>query len=146
MICAIDCDLRQSYLVTDTGIARRGADPLTILAGLEFTGWPRVILLEVASPLDYTDDKAVAYNKRRWTIWNIAQAARIYASEPEKATVTFRVAPSHVWTKGYDLKTRHHMAKCVQPQKDLREAEAMLWFYNKNPAAWVTWPDFLASL
>ena len=56
------------------------------------------------------------------------------------------VAPSNVWTRGYDLKTRHKLAGCRQPKKDLRECEAMLWFYKQRPNDWVPLRDYLASL
>jgi hypothetical protein len=56
------------------------------------------------------------------------------------------VAPSSKWTKGHELKTRHLMAGCVQKQKDLRECEAMIWFYKQDPSVWVPLPQFLAAL
>ena len=56
------------------------------------------------------------------------------------------VAPSHKWTKGYSLGVRHAMAGATLAKKDLRECEAMLWFYKQTPSDWVTFPEFLANL
>jgi hypothetical protein len=143
-ILAIDCDFKKHYAVDDTGRIVLKASPTW--HGV-FTDSADTILFEIASPVDYTPDgnKAIAYNKRKWTIWNIAQAVTLNETCQE-FDIEFLVAPSSKWTKGYDLKTRHLMAGCKQKQKDLRECEAMIWFYGKDPSVWVPLPTFLANL
>lgn len=142
---AVDCDLRTSYAVDSRGMAHREATAIAAVAGVLEPGVRTLVLFEIASPLDYTDDKAVAYNKRRWTIWNVTQAVLLHA-ELLDLGVDMLVSPSHAWTKGFPLAVRHKMAGCRQPKKDLREAEAMLWFHAKDPAAWIPLHEFLANL
>lgn len=141
---AVDCDLRKAYAVHSDGHAARfeHVDPIQLagLAAAEARGCD-TILLEVASALDYTDNKAIAHNKRRWTIYNIAFAVAL-----DRLVDHLLVAPSSAWTRGIDRKTRHLMAHCVQPQKDLREAEAMLWFHSHHPVVWKPLPHFLSTL
>jgi len=140
-ILAIDCDFKKHYAVNDTGniVLKAAAGWLCDLDDY------KTILFEIASPVDYTPDgnKAIAYNKRKWTIWNVTQCVYL---ELGCTFAQILVAPSSKWTKGYDLKTRHAMAGCQQKQKDLRECEAMIWFYRKTPSDWVTLPEYLAKL
>lgn len=135
----IDCDLRKHYAVSNTGevICKAAPDWRAVLAYD-----PELVLFEIASPLDYTDNKAIAYNKRKWTIWNVAQAAYLNVQLPGRVLVS----PSHAWTLRYDRETRHKIAKCTQPQKDLREAECMIAFYALSPSAWLPLDAFLARL
>lgn len=108
---------------------------------------PTTLLLEVAGAVDYTDSKAVAHNKRRWTIWNIAQAAKAAAWVTEGwPEVTMKIAPSSKWTKGHDIKVRHKLAGCDAKQKDLRECQAMIWYYTQTPSDWVTFDKYLEDL
>jgi hypothetical protein len=140
---AIDCDFKKHYAVDDAGRVVHKADAGPWLLGP--IDLYTTVLFEIASPVDYTPDgnKAIAYNKRKWTIWNVAQAMYLDAC---LVCPDFLVAPSSKWTKGYDLKTRHAMAKCVQKQKDLREAECMIWFYKQFPDAWIPLPQYLQNL
>jgi hypothetical protein len=148
MICAIDCDLRTSYCVTDTGLARRGADPMEAVP--DNLGPIDLILFEIASPVSFNrgaSGHAAMYQLAKWAIWNTAWASRIDQSLRLAHTGTrMLVSPSDEWTRGFDLKTRHAMAKCKQPKKDLRECEAMIWFYRARPACWKPLPDYLATL
>lgn len=145
MILAIDCDLRQSYCVTDTGDTGRGADPYAALwnAGYALHG---TVLFEIASPVSFNrggQSSAIMHNLAKWAIWNVAWAAKLHESQKD---TTVLVCPSNVWTKGYDLKTRHLIAKCVQPKKDLREAEAMIYFYKQDPEPWLPLHEYLARI
>jgi hypothetical protein len=143
-ILAIDCDFKKHYAVDTTGLVWLKASDNW---GAPYHEWSHfdAILFEIASPVDYTPDgnKAIAYNKRKWTIWNVAQAVHL---ADVNSCRNFLVASSSQWTKGYDLKTRHHMAGCKQKQKDLRECEAMIWFYKQDPSAWVPLPQYLSAL
>lgn len=106
------------------------------------------VLMEVAGAVDYTDNKAIAHNKRRWTIWNIAEVSRINHCFTDELweNVRLRVAPSSKWTHGHDVKVRHALAKCTAKTKDTREAEAMIWFYRKTPSDWVSLDEYLENL
>jgi hypothetical protein len=146
---AIDCDLRTAYGARVEPQGRTYAtacNPMEVLGALNWKAG-ELVLFEVASPLDYTDGrtpgaKAIAYNKRKWTIWNIAMATMVYGEVGRD----LRVAPSHAWTKGFALGARHIMANAKAKKKDLRECEAMLGMYRRTPSDWVTFPDFLAAL
>ena len=142
MLAAIDCDLRELTAVFSDGQAAQCRWPaFDALLGL-FRACD-TLLYEIASAVDYTDSKAVAHNKRRWTIFNAAMAMRINdACQGSR----FLVSPSHVWTKGYPEKVRHKLAGCTQRNHDLREAECMLWMYRQDPSAWVPLHQFLEKL
>lgn len=147
-ILAIDCDFKKHYAVDDhNNIVLKAAPDWNQSPFVLPWDQLRTVLFEIASPVDYTPDgnKAIAYNKRKWTIWNVAQAV-ILSEVCQRWHIPFLVSPSSKWTKGYDLKTRHLMAGCKQKQKDLRECEAMIWFYGKDPSVWVPLPTFLATL
>jgi hypothetical protein len=60
--------------------------------------------------------------------------------------VYFLVAPSNIWTHGHDLKTRHAVAQTTSKKKDLRECEAMIWFYRHSPLDWKPLDVYLAGL
>jgi len=145
MILAIDCDLRQSYCVREDGRANRGPDPFAAVGA--FTLMPTdIIIFEIASPVSFNrggQSSAIMHNLAKWAIWNVAWAAKLHESQEDAAVL---VCPSNVWTKGYDLKTRHLIAKCVQPKKDLREAEAMIYFYKQDPKPWLSLHEYLARI
>ncbi len=146
MILAFDCDLRKAFAVNDHDHQPwQGFAPISC-PQLEYHNLTTV-LFEIASPLDYSNSKAIAHHKRRWTIWNVACAARLGMKLlQQRPGVVFLVSPSSAWTRGYDVKSRHALAKCKQKNKDLREAEAMIWFYQQRPQDWVSLPDFLLAL
>ena len=147
MLASIDCDLRTSYLVTDQGLGIRAPDPIKALHALgPAAGNLRTVLFEIASPVSFNRGAAghaAMTQLAKWAIWNTAQAVRVnlifFACD-------VLVAPSNVWTRGYDLKTRHQIAKCKRPKKDLRECEAMQFFYKQRPTDWVPLADYLAAL
>lgn len=139
-VIAVDCDLRKVYAVAAGGHVICKAAPS--IAPLLAPAWAAyTILFEVASALDYSDSKAIAHQKRRWTIWNIATAARLAAAHPKVL-----VSPSHLWTRGHQLKVRHAFAKCVLGQKDLRECESMIFMYHHRPQDWVPFQEFLDAI
>lgn len=145
MIVAIDCDLRTSYVVDSGGNAGRGATPWEAITDLPHTGAALcTILFEIASPVSFVrgaGSNQAMYQLAKWAIWNVAQAAALHARYPQ-----LLVAPSNVWTRGHDLKTRHLIARCKQPKKDLRECEAMLFFYQQRPQDWISLGGYLENL
>lgn len=146
-LVAVDCDLRTSYAVATDGSVNRAPQTIDAVRGVWQPGVQ--VLFEIASAKDYTSNQnpGIAYNKRRWTIHNIASAMGLagwlHGKDP---LLPLLVSPSSDWTRGFPLDVRHRMAGCVQKQKDLREAEAMLWFYQRHPDAWVPLTQFLAEL
>jgi hypothetical protein len=117
-------------------------DPGAVISA---TGPGDLVLFEIASALDYTDEKAIAHHKRRWTIWNIACATALDMLLSEKG-VEMLVAPSHAWTKGHDIKLRQAVAKADAKNKDLREAQAMLVYQTMHPSAWMTLEHYLERI
>jgi hypothetical protein len=147
MICAIDCDLRESYCVDEEGNSGRGVDPARAIQALPHKGDAiSIYLFEIVSPVSFNRGAAghaAMYQLAKWAIWNAVWASNM---ELEAGTAKLLVAPSNEWTKGFDLKTRHAMARCQQKKKDLRECEAMIWFYKARPECWIPLPDYLATL
>lgn len=141
MIAAIDCDLRKVYAMRSDGALLYREEPDPVASAFEGC---HTVLFEIASATDYSDSKAIAHHKRRWTIWNVACAQRLDTMMP--FGITMLVAPSSAWTKGFNLKQRHAIAGCDAKQKDLRECQAMLWFHAREPATWVPLHQFLESL
>lgn len=148
MICAIDCDLRQSYAVDEAGNSGRGPTPWDAIADLPHRGDAiHTYLFEIASPVSFNraaSGHAAMYQLAKWAIWNAVWAAQ-FANEAANSAIVL-VSPSDQWTRGFDLKTRHAMAKCKQPKKDLRECEAMIWFYHARPECWKPLSEYLATL
>lgn len=147
-IVALDIDLHKIYAVSDEGAILAKAEPNihTVIGALGYLGGPGRgddrVLVEVASPVMYIKDPAVVHNVIRWALWNITAACLL----DSELNARVRVAPSHVWTRGHALKVRHEVAGCKQKQKDLRECEAMIFYYNANPSAWKTMADYLKEL
>jgi len=148
MIYAIDCDLRESFMVNRNGFAWRGATPWDVCQGLIY-GPDDIVLFEIASPVSFNrghGSNAAMTQLAKWALWNVAWAATLARhAEAAHPPVTFLVAPSNVWTKGYEEKTRHKIAGAVQKKKDLRECEAMLFFHNLHPEDWVPLHTYLES-
>lgn len=147
MILAVDCDLRRVHAVDAAGqVICSQAPDIAPVEAWAYANRNGTILFEIASALDYTDSKAVAHQKRRWTIYNVATAARLDAHCTQLGGPVVLVAPSHAWTQGHPLARRHLLAGCTQRQKDLREAEAMHWFHRHKPQDWRPLWHFLATL
>ncbi len=118
----------------------------TYLAGLEEKP---ILLAEVASQVDYTDDSGnagQAYNKRRWMLFNIAMAARLDSWWQRITGADLLVSPSSKWTMGYAEAYRHAAAKVTATNHDLREAEAMIFFYRGKPKNWVPFMTYLGDI
>ena len=150
MILGIDCDLRQSYCMREDGETRRGPSPVQLVEDMHRQVSKLTVLFEIASPVSFNrggQSSAIMHNLAKWAIWNVAQAAQVDAYlRHYSLSGPLLVCPSNVWTKGYDLKTRHLIAKCVQPKKDLREAEAMIYFYKQDPKPWLPLHEYLARI
>lgn len=140
-IVALDVDLKKIYAVTNDGKVLAKAEPDRTAASLALAKYdPELVLIEVASPVMYVASAGAIHNVIRWSLWNITTAE--YLASKFKVLV----APSHVWTRGHNLKVRHDVAKCTQKQKDLRECEAMMYYYQANPTAWLPLPQYLGNL
>ena len=145
-VVAIDCDLRSIYAVAAPGLIIADDEPALTGKLIDALGAHDVILFEIAGATDYSDSKAIAHNKRRWTIWNVATAAVLDEALQERHMKKLLVAPSSVWTKGYTREQRHLMAKCTAKNKDLRECQAMLWFYDRDPTVWIPLDEYLEHI
>lgn len=145
-IYAIDCDLRTSYCASEFGDEGRGSTPAEALAEVNFGNLPGDrVLFEIASPVSFNRQEgqhAAMTQLARWAIWNVAMAA--FATTACKCPVL--VAPSNVWTHGFDLQTRHAMAKATSRRKDLRDCQAMIFFYRHAPAKWTPLTSYLDTL
>ena len=138
-VLAIDCDLHKLYAVDSKGnvVANKVKDVRLIPVGNYET-----VLFEIAGALDYTDNKAVAHQKRRWTIFNIYQATILDHLCGPRA----QFAPSSVWTKTFSLSQRHLLAGVTGMNKDLRECAAMLSFWQRDPKVWTPLHVVMGSL
>lgn len=146
---SLDVDLRKVYAWSD----RRGM----LLNGAEFPTFdilvPCRVLMEIASPVDYNEVAGVAYQKRRWMLFNMAVAGMLCCtSEDAPIKTEFLVAPSSKWTKGYSHDARWKMAgierkgKKWAHNKDIRECIAMQWFFKQTPTDWVSFDTYLEKL
>lgn len=149
MIAAIDCDLRESFCVFADGRAGRGVCPFAALDTCASGPPPATLLFEIASPVSFNRGAAghaAMTQLAKWAIWNTAQAMRLHMFCGNRGFQRLLVAPSNVWTHGYDEKTRHAIASCKAKKKDLRECEAMLFFHRLHPEDWVPLSTYLESL
>lgn len=147
MLIGIDCDLHEvTWWVSEEHHAQ--GRPNTALPALyQFLRdrEPATLLYEIAGPVDYTDNKGAAHNKRRWTIFNVATAVEMdYAFAT--GSHRFLVSPSNLWTRGYPEAQRHMICGCTAGTHDLREAQAMTKMYARHPEAWKSLSHFLAAL
>jgi len=153
MIIGVDCDLREITWKADTTVfpgEYQGAAAPGIAALVHYLGseeLPATILYEIAGAVDYTDNKGAAHNKRRWTIYNVAMAARLHELFTAKLFKhTMLVAPSSAWTGGYTEKQRHLLYKCTASTHDLRECEAMARSYRRHPDKWTPFNLYIENL
>jgi len=153
-VLAIDCDLHKIYAMVQFAQERpavicNAVSDMDKVYDFVRKNPDTQVLFEIASPVDYSPEgagKAVAYHKRRWTIWNVAMACETAITNHLSSAPSLLVAPSSTWTKGHPLAVRHAVAGCKAKNKDLRECEAMIWFYKQEPHRWVTLRTFLAGL
>lgn len=143
-LVGVDIDLRKVYAWhSERGAIVNGvSDVEDLLVGLVAGADKPMLLVEIAGPIDYSDNKAVAHNKRRWTIFNVATAAALDAAMPGRVLVS----PSSDWTHGYPSEARHRLARADAKAYDLRECQAMIWSYQLAPTRWRQLPAFLAKL
>lgn len=143
VIAAVDCDLRGSFVVATNGKASSGDDPLEALTSCDIPN-DATVIFEIAEPQSFLrghQSSGAMYNLAKWTIWNVTQAVLCSLNYPN-----FFVAPASKWTKGYSRSQRQTIARACAKNKDLRDCEAMLWFYHKDPSVWVTLPQYLSLL
>jgi hypothetical protein len=154
MIVAIDCDLRTSYAVTSEGYFAKASDPCAAYELIPSIWMKEVdtVLFEIASPVSFNRGAAghaAMTQLAKWALWNVAQAAilrEFLLDHYRTDTVKMLVAPSNVWTHGHELKMRHTVAGCKLKQKDLRECEAMIYYYKQAPTKWKPLAEYLATL
>lgn len=142
-VTAIDCDLRNLHAWnSEVGMVGTHFPEFSE----EVLGPPgvRTVLFEIASPTFYRDGKGAAYQLARWVIFNVCQAARIHARSIDR--FEFLVSPSSVWTKGLDRSIRHRLCSAKGKNKDLRECEAMIWFYQHEPTLWSPFTRYMEDL
>jgi hypothetical protein len=145
VMAAMDIDFQKIYCVDSEGTILAKAEPGIDVATAAVTAANLdLLLIEVASPVFYQKgaDPGVVHNVLKWALWNIYAAS--YINDYDWCEVL--VAPSHVWTKGHALKLRHEIAGCKQKQKDLRECEAMMFYYRANPESWVPLHQYMKDL
>lgn len=148
---ACDIDLRKCYAVADTGdIVCKKTDSLhpAYLYSMRKATTPVILLCEIGSPLLYGDlqeKQKMELNKLRWLIWNIAEITRFntFLGGPGNALL---VSPSHKWTMGHSEAVRQKAAMATHKERNLRECEAMLFFYKHHPENWVPLAKYLEDL
>jgi hypothetical protein len=152
VIYAIDCDLHRACCVAEnkTIVEHKSMDRIfDTLPGLVRQG--DVVLFEIASAINYRTAKTVAeqramtHQTTRWMLYNV-WAAGVLAARLAATEARMFVAPSNVWTKGYSEEQRRLLARCTRPNHDLREAEAMIWFYRATPTDWVPLDQWASAL
>lgn len=149
-LVALDVDLHKIYCVAEdkTVLAKAEPDIRSVPPRIydKLDGKEDTILMEIASPVMYLSDTKAIHNVVKWALWNMSVACWLGWAYQDTKRVRFLVAPSHVWTKGHALKLRHEVAGCKLPQKDLRECEAMMFYYKADPKAWVPLNTYLENL
>jgi len=145
VIYAIDCDLRKIYCRSEAGVTITSSNN-SLREVIDALRSSDLVLYEIASAVDYTDSKAVAHQKRRWTIWNVATAATLYAVIRTIPNARMLVAPSSAWTNGHPLDVRTKVVKSPAKNKDLRECDAMMFYYRNNPLKWVPYQTFMDTI
>ncbi len=147
-VIAVDVDLRRIHAWSkESGEICYKHPSLAVL--LDRVNWPDIeqptVIMEVSSAQSYQDgDARKLYQKRRWMIYNMAIAGELAVYLNTRAT--FLVAPSSAWTKGYEEKARHALAKADAKNHDLRECQAMIWSFGVNRKAWVPYRQYLDEI
>lgn len=148
MIFACDCHIGKITCVSrraEGGPFREvvhDANPLELLTHLQKQN-RGLVLFEVGSPVLYQKTKRGQYHKIRWTIYTTA-----IASWYRHALFgwSFRVSPSSDWTLGHPDKARWAMAGATGRNEHIRDCEAMISFYQRNPDKWVSFAEYLKNL
>lgn len=103
-----------------------------------------LILMEVSSPLFYSDDGAECYNRAKWALYNAMTAGRLF--QFIQGSKPFLVASSSDWTLGHSEDMRASVAGVVGDNHDLRECRCMQFYHRTNPGKWKPFLEFYASL
>ena len=140
-VAALDLDLRRIHAVRGDGkeLFTQEPSPWAAQRKLQDAGI-RFLLCEAASGRIYRDGGGAASNMLRWALFN---TWAITVMAPHFHTFC---CPSHTWTKGYSLGTRHELCKAQARNKDLRECEAMLFFSRLDPGSWTRWDIYFSAL
>lgn len=139
-VLAIDCDLRRLHAVsTVAGRVCYNAPDLEQIRAFLRTDRPEVVLFEMAGMVYGNKMKnAAIVNYMRWAIYNSVQAGVLNDICLHELGHGAVFATSAIWTRGYNEKTRHIMAKCAGADNhDIRECRAMLYFHHCEPQRWV---------
>jgi hypothetical protein len=103
------------------------------------------VLCEIASPVSSQrrnmQGQGPIYQLSKWMIFNVSAISFLITQ-----VGNVLVSPSNKWTRGHDVKTRHKIAGAKSKNKDLRECESMIYFYNNMPKNWVGIDQYLESL
>jgi hypothetical protein len=109
---------------------------------------PTTILIEVPGPaLHRGAGHSSAYGSIRWMIHAGMAAGWLWARLLQAGYQgPILAAPSTRWTRGYTEKVRHKLAGTLAPNHDLRECEAMIWFYIQDPTQWKPMHQYFKEL
>jgi hypothetical protein len=109
------------------------------------------VLIEVGSAVDTSrglakDQRAQAYNRRRWGLYSAFELGRLSLwAGLNDMTDRILVSTAPEWTRGYPESAREAMAGCVsEDNHDIRACRCMLYFYNLDPKRWypiATWSE-----
>jgi hypothetical protein len=109
-----------------------------------------LILFEVGSPASMAGGRvssnAVAFNLMKWVIFNTAKATELAIWVNRWPHIKMKVSASSAWTLGHDVKRRHLISKADAKNKDLRECQSMIYFYERHPTAWCSLDTYLEAL
>lgn len=157
-VISVDCDLHRIHAwcgecgpvgqhMTDVDFVFKHVDRH------ELQGLDPLVIYEIASPVSGARETGNArlYQLTKWMLFNVHIATRL---DQQLGSRTFHVAPSNVWTKGYNEEVRQKMAAVTSLYPgtkkkighDLRECQAMLWFHKHNPEKWIPLHDFMEKL
>lgn len=141
-VIAVDCDLRRIHAwCSERGrVCYKAPDIQRIL---DYTRATDTVIYEIAAPIPFRDG-----NHRKFLSWMAYNNAIAGALHELCCAKSFLVAGSTVWTLGYPEKDRHLLAglDTKKDNHDLRECQAMIYFYSTNPGTWLPYPKYLESL
>ncbi len=159
-VIAVDCDLHRVHAwCSECGPVGQHMDDIDFI---HKHAWDKhmyldrpkpLVIYEIASPVSGARETGNArlYQLTKWMLFNVYTATRLDALADG---FEFHVAPSNVWTRGYNEAVRQKMAEVqvLYPGTkkkighDLRECQAMLWFHQHNPEKWIPLPKFMGDL
>lgn len=151
-IIGVDCDLHRLHAWdSNDGLVCKNAPTIlpivTKVAEYARVGKTCLVLFEIAGqPYANKFTPGAMRNWTRWAEFNVASALRLECMLSPLPRASLLVATSDKWTKGYELHVRHTVAKCRASSKDVREAEAMIFFYKNDPGKWQTIDQYMEAL